>query len=86
MITIVTLYDDDAVEYYVGAVQGSVGHEQRHEVASRLKAEYDVEEEEEGGRYVYFREVEIAKSAADLRELVNCSPVLYAEDGRNDPQ
>jgi len=67
-VTIVTLYKDDTADYYCGAIEGALTDEQRREVAKGLNAEYNVEEKEDG-RYVYFREVDVAATPAALTRV-----------------
>lgn len=80
MITIVTLYRGKTADHYVGAIQGSLTHAQRLEVAKGLHAEYGVEEDDEDGRYVYFREVEISATPADLTVVQNIDDEDYSGD------
>lgn len=70
-ITVVTLYDGNMEERWVGAVEGSLTQEQR----DKLKVAYDATLEDPGeyeeGRYLTFAEVETVKEPSDLRELLN---------------
>lgn len=72
-VTVVTLYDDSSTEHYVAVVHGTVPHGDRHRLAKRYNAEVadkDTEQEEDG-RYLYFREVATCDSADDVTELPN---------------
>ena len=80
-ITIVTLYRGETADHYVGAVQGSLTHDQRLEVAKGLDAEYGVEEDDEDGRYVYFRETEVVATLAELKVVQNIDDEDYSGDG-----
>jgi len=71
-VTVVTLYDDAAVEHYVGVIEGQLSQEDRESIAARLSAEvYSGGEQEDDARYVYFRELETCKALEDLQELPN---------------
>lgn len=71
-VTVVTLYDDGLVEHYVGVVEGVLSKENREAVAEGLDAEvFEGQEQEEDGRYVYFRELDTCKALEDLVDLPN---------------
>lgn len=67
MITIVTVYDNGG-DVYVGAVVGAVDEEGRRNIARRFDAEYGTED---NGRYVCFRQVDIATRPHLLAHLMN---------------
>lgn len=76
LVTVVTLYDDSLVESYVSVVHGTVGEEERRELAESLNARLPDELDAEGSDYedervLYFREVQTCDSAKDVAEMPN---------------
>jgi hypothetical protein len=72
LVTVVTLYDDSAVESYVAVIHGTVAAEQRRELAESLSAHLpDDLEDEDDQRILYFREVETCDSTLDVTDLPN---------------
>jgi hypothetical protein len=72
-VTVVTLYDDSLVEHYVAVVVGAVSREDRKALAVRFEAEVAdyLTQQEEDGRYLYFRELDTCASAEDVSDLPN---------------
>ncbi len=63
-ITIITLYDDDSCDHFVGAVDGMLSPEQKAGIAARLNATLGPPDEEgEDGRTVGFRVTELMEQA-----------------------
>jgi hypothetical protein len=73
IVTVVTLYDDDKVEHYVGVVLGKVTDEQRAELAKLYNAVLEVPEglDDESPRVMYFAQVEAQTDPAKLMALLN---------------
>lgn len=72
-VTVVTIEDTGLVEQYVAVVEGIISPEDRLRIAENFGVYILApdEDEEEDGRYLYFREVELAKLVDDVHELVN---------------
>jgi hypothetical protein len=74
MITVVTLVDNELVETYVGAVDGSVSEEDRAWLASKYEAHYGHDQDGvESDRDMYFREVELHTRVAQVQDMLNAS-------------
>lgn len=67
-VTVVILHDDRLCEHFAGAVEGTVSQAARRRLAKAYNASLDYEE---GGRTLYFREVDLAPKAEALGELLN---------------
>ena len=72
-ITIVTLYRQQTGDHFVGAIKGTVGLQDRHNIVAGLDLENDDGESDAVG----FQEVELAEDAAAFSKMQNC----YGEEG-----
>lgn len=71
-VTVVTLYDDSAVEHYVTVIHGDVPAKARRALADKLSARLPGDlEDEDDARILYFREVATCDSWLDVTELPN---------------
>ena len=55
-ITVMTLWDEDRADHFVGAILGSVSDEDRRGIAESFEA--DAEDDGESLRVIYFAEIE----------------------------
>jgi hypothetical protein len=78
-ITVVTIYRDQSCEHYLGAVQGSLGEEQKQALAAAYGCQRVNTDAEllDGVDQIFFCELDVCETAAGLSQVMNIDGEHY---------